>query len=42
MNAEKRLCLHQDNSGPGQAIGYMLKHWEALTLFLRKPGRSFG
>ena len=28
----------EPNSGLGQAIGYMLKHWEKLTLFLRKPG----
>lgn len=28
----------EPNSGLGQAIGYMLKHWEALTLFLRVPG----
>ena len=33
--------LDQDvepNSGLGQAITYMLKHWDALTLFLREPG----
>ncbi len=30
--------LAEPNSGLGQAIGYMLKHWEALTLFLRVPG----
>lgn len=28
----------EPNSGLGGAIGYMLKHWEALTLFLRKAG----
>ena len=28
----------EPNSGLGQAIGYMLKHWEGLTLFLRKEG----
>ena len=28
----------EPNSGLGQAIGYMLKHWEPLTLFLRQPG----
>jgi transposase len=28
----------EPNSGLGQAIGYMLKHWEKLTLFLRTPG----
>ena len=27
----------EPNSGLGQAIGYMLKHWEPLTLF-RQPG----
>ena len=33
--AEKKV---EPNSGLGGAIGYMLKHWEALTLFLRKAG----
>jgi transposase len=28
----------EPNSGLGQAIGYMLKHWEPLTLFLRQAG----
>ena len=28
----------EPNSSLGQAIAYMLKHWEALTLFLRVPG----
>jgi transposase len=28
----------EPNSGLGQAIGYMLKHWEPLTLFLRHAG----
>jgi transposase len=28
----------EPNSGLGQAIAYMRKHWEALTLFLRQPG----
>jgi hypothetical protein len=32
---EKRV---EPNSGLGKAISYMLKHWEALTLFLRIPG----
>ena len=27
----------EPNSGLGQAISYMLKHWEPLTLFLREP-----
>src|SRR5215471_13896983 len=28
----------EPNSGLGQAITYMLKHWEKLTLFLRQAG----
>lgn len=28
----------EPNSRLGQAIGYMLRHWEPLTLFLRQPG----
>ncbi|NRA88695.1 MAG: IS66 family transposase [Rhizobiales bacterium] len=28
----------EPNSGLGQAINYMLKHWEALTQFLHHPG----
>ena len=28
----------EPNSGLGEAISYMLRHWEKLTLFLRKPG----
>lgn len=28
----------EPNSGLGEAIGYMLKHWQPLTLFLRHPG----
>jgi len=33
--AEKKV---EPNSGLGEAIGYFLKHWEKLTLFLRRPG----
>ena len=33
--ADKKV---EPNSRLGEAIGYMLKHWEALTLFLRKAG----
>lgn len=33
--AERRV---EPNSGLGQAIGYMLRHWPKLTLFLEKPG----
>ena len=32
---EKRV---EPNSGLGEAITYMLNHWQALTLFLHKPG----
>ena len=32
---EKRV---EPNSGLGSAIRYMLKHWEKLTLFLRRAG----
>jgi hypothetical protein len=28
----------EPNSGLGQAIRYMLKHWDPLTLFLRQAG----
>jgi len=45
MNELKRWLTEQieqkkvePNSGLGEAIGYMLRHWEKLTLFLRKPG----
>jgi transposase len=30
--------LVEPNSGLGQAIAYMTKHWQQLTLFLRKAG----
>lgn len=30
--------LVEPNSGLGEAMRYMLKHWPALTLFLREPG----
>ena len=33
--AERRV---EPNSGAGDAIRYMLRHWERLTLFLRAPG----
>jgi transposase len=33
---EERLV--EPNSALGEAISYMLKHWEKLTLFLREPG----
>ena len=30
--------LVEPNSSLGQAIAYLLRHWEKLTLFLRQPG----
>jgi len=33
---EERLV--EPNSALGQAISYLLNHWEKLTLFLREPG----
>ena len=30
--------LVEPNSGLGQAISYLIRHWEKLTLFLRQPG----
>ncbi|MDI7269698.1 MAG: IS66 family transposase, partial [Myxococcota bacterium] len=33
--AERKI---EPNSGLGQAIAYMTKHWPKLTLFLEKPG----
>jgi transposase len=33
--AEKKV---EPNSSMGEAISYILKHWKALTLFLRVPG----
>ena len=32
--------LVEPNSGLGQAVSYMLKHWSELTLFLRQAGAS--
>ncbi len=33
--AEKKV---EPNSGLGEAIRYLLKHWDRLTLFLRQAG----
>jgi transposase len=38
MKAQLDQHRVEPNSGLGQAIGYMLKHWEGLTLFLREEG----
>ncbi|MFP5249740.1 MAG: transposase, partial [Acidobacteriota bacterium] len=37
MKAQLDEHLIEPNSGLGQAIQYMLRHWHALTLFLRQP-----
>jgi transposase len=37
LEAQVREKNVEPNSGLGEAIAYMLKHWAALTLFLRKP-----
>ncbi len=38
MEAQLDERLVEPNSGLGEAIRYMLKNWQALTLFLRVPG----
>ena len=38
LKAQTDEHLVEPNSGLGEAIGYMLKHWDKLTLFLREPG----
>jgi transposase len=45
MEKLQEWCLRQfeeqlvePNSALGEAISYLLKHWEKLTLFLRQPG----
>jgi len=38
LHAQLEQNLVESNSGLGQAINYMLKHWKALTLFLKEPG----
>jgi hypothetical protein len=38
LHAQLDQKIVESNSGLGQAINYMLNHWEALTLFLRQPG----
>ena len=37
---EAQLAEHkaEPNSGLGQAIRYLLRHWQPLTLFLRQAG----
>ena len=38
MTAQLAEQKTEPNSGLGKAIQYMLRHWTALTLFLREPG----
>jgi hypothetical protein len=38
LNKQMDEKLVEPNSGLGQAVRYMIKHWQALTLFLREPG----
>jgi transposase len=38
MRAQLAEHKTEPNSGLGKAIQYMLRHWTALTLFLREPG----
>jgi hypothetical protein len=38
LDAQLKENNVEPNSGLGKAIGYMLRHWQALTLFLREPG----
>jgi transposase len=38
MERQIEQKIVEPNAGLGQAIGYMLKHWTPLTLFLRKAG----
>ena len=38
MSQRLEQKLVEPNSGLGQAFGYMLRHWDPLTLFLRQAG----
>lgn len=38
LNTRLKEKQVEPNSGLGKAISYMLRHWQALTLFLREPG----
>jgi hypothetical protein len=38
MNEQFEKRLVEPNSGMGKALRYLFRHWEALTLFLRKAG----
>jgi len=38
LHAQFQERTAEPNSGLGQAISYLLNHWQKLTLFLEKPG----
>jgi transposase len=38
LTAQIKQRKVEPNSSLGKAIGYMLDHWDKLTLFLRQPG----
>lgn len=38
MNDQFAQCTVEPNSGLGQALRYLIKHWSGLTLFLRQAG----
>jgi hypothetical protein len=38
MNEQFEQHLVEPNSGLGKALHYLIRHWDALTLFLRKAG----
>ncbi len=38
MGRQLAECLVEENSGLGNALRYLLKHWDRLTLFLRVAG----
>jgi transposase len=38
LQAQFQERIVEPNSGLGQAISYLLNHWQKLTLFLEKPG----
>jgi hypothetical protein len=38
LDTQMRENKVEPNSGFDKAIKYMLRHWQALTLFLREPG----
>lgn len=41
LEAQLKENQVEPNFGLGKVISYMLRHWQALTLFLREPGATF-